>query len=239
MSNDANSLNRLLGATYVPSTQRPQCSNCSHHRVPMVVLTVTQGLRCNLLDAAVSKLGMCQHYTQHASHVPAGLQPRGRGARDPHWPIVREAAASPNGVTNAQVQTLLGIGAHSAGNKLSVMTHCGQLADVKLLGAPKHWFADQAAALAWAAACGARLAAASRNPNPKRRTPGRPANVTVPDPWPALQGEAKPHAEIVYTVAKPPAFVHPYQQRQLPPDPRYPSFAGMGPGLYDVTGAAS
>ena len=237
MSNDAPAITRLLAARYVPSTQRPQCSNCARHRVPMVLVTINQGLHCTLLDAAVSKLGMCQHYVETDSHTRAGLRPRGRGTKDPHWPLVRAAAAaSPAGVTNAEVQKLCGIDAHSAGTKLSMMTHCGQLQGIKVPGACKHWFADEAAGLAWAAAHGAKLTAASRHVNPKRRQPGLPAPVTGTE-WQPQQGEARPHTEIVHTIAKTPDFVHPYQQHKLPPDPRYPSFASLGPGKYDGVAA--
>ena len=238
MSNDAPALHRLASSGYVASTQRAQCSNCANHRPPFEK-TATRGPFCLPLQATISRLGWCpQHLPQAGSSAgKEGMRWRGAGCRDPQWPVmIAAAAASPNGLSNADVRALLSVDAHFAGTKLARMAGRGALHPAKPSGLFTRWFATAAAAAAWLQRHGNQLVAASKHYNPQRRQPGMPPTVTGVDHNPPLRGEARPHPKMIHTIVPTPDCVHPYQKISLPPDPRYPSFASVQPGIDPCTG---
>jgi len=153
---------------------------------------------------------------------------------------VIDASVCADGITVAGVMELLGLQEAQAHRILSLLADGHHLTRVKKPGIrAMHFFARPADALAWSQAA---LPAPPAPEPPHKPVPTAKQNITFSAPKPPEQ--LKPKGEPVITsdtrvtldTTKRPNYRH--EALQLEPDPRYPSFASMRPGVDPATGQA-
>lgn len=156
---------------------------------------------------------------------------------------VIDASVCADGITVAGVMALLGLQEAQAHRILSLLADGHHLTRVKKPGIrAMHFFARPADALAWSQAAVPAPPAPEPPKPPHKPVPTAKQNITFSGPKPAEQ--LKPKGEPVITsdtrvtldTTKRPNYRH--EALQLEPDPRYPSFASMRPGVNPDTGKA-
>ena len=170
-------------------------------------------------------------------------------ARGTKLPIILAMANGPEGLTSVAYVERFGGKLEQASGYISKMTESGHLFRSKRKGHPLHWFTTSERAAEWAALPGnlnwveqrkaaaakraekraaelaARRAVIAAAPVVTRYTAG-PSKAAKPIPGEVDYSRAK----LIQDVTPRPAAA--YQALRLPPDPRYPAFAGRI-GFYD------